>query len=285
MDEASALKEVHPTREFFEQNGYAVVPELFIPEELSIFKRHFENLRLLDKGSDRSFAGDALDPLKVYPRLMQPHRYDSLSLQWLTDPRLKRWMVELTGEEPFAVQTMFYFKPPGARGQALHQDNFYLKADPSTCLAAWLAIDDCDEENGCLQVVPASHTLPTLCLSPADTTQSFTDVEVEVPKDMQVLPVRMKAGDVLFFNGQLIHGSGPNRSSQRFRRALIGHYALGDCTAVSKFYHPVFNMNGEQVRFGVNEGGSECGEFVEIGGKRSVAMRPGSAKDRQLLTE
>jgi hypothetical protein len=69
------------------------------------------------------------------------------------------------------------------------------------------------------------------------------------------------------------------------RRALIGHYALGDCTAISKFYHPVFNMNGEQVRFGVNEGGSECGEFVEIGGERSVAMRPGSAKDRLLLTE
>jgi ectoine hydroxylase-related dioxygenase (phytanoyl-CoA dioxygenase family) len=33
----------------------------------------------------------------------------------------------------------------------------------------------------------------------------------------------MEPGDVLFFNGQVIHGSLPNRSSTRFRRALIAH--------------------------------------------------------------
>lgn len=285
MHSACPENDVSHLREFFEKNGYAIVRDLFIAEEISTFKKHFENLRLLGKPADRSFSGDDRDPLKVYPRLMQPHRYDALSLQWLTDPRLKRWMVEFTGEEPFAVQTMFYFKPPGARGQALHQDNFYLKASPSTCLAAWLAIDDCDEENGCLSVVPGSHRLPTMCLTAADTTKSFTDVEVEVPADMQAVPIRMKAGDVLFFNGQVIHGSGPNVSEQRFRRALIGHYAMGDCTSVSKFYHPVYSMDGVPVEFGVNEGGSECGEFVEIGGIRSVVMRDASERDRQLLTE
>ncbi len=285
MQSACPESDVVHHREFFEKNGYVVVRGLFLAEELSTFKKHFENLRLLGKPADRSFSGDDRDPLKVYPRLMQPHRYDALSLQWLTDPRLKRWMVEITGEEPLAVQTMFYFKPPGARGQALHQDNFYLKASPSTCIAAWLAVDDSDEENGCLSVVPGSHLLPTMCLTPADTTKSFTDVEVEVPADMQVVPIRMKAGDVLFFNGQVIHGSGPNVSEQRFRRTLIGHYAMGDCTSISKFYHPVYNMDGVQVEFGMNEGGSECGEFVEIGGSRSVVMRDASERDRQLLTE
>jgi hypothetical protein len=33
----------------------------------------------------------------------------------------------VAGTEPYAVQIMFYFRPRGSRGQALHQDNFYLR--------------------------------------------------------------------------------------------------------------------------------------------------------------
>ena len=48
----------------------------------------------------------------------------------MIDARLNKWMTSILGREPYAVQTMFYFKPPGARGQALHQDQFYLRVDP-----------------------------------------------------------------------------------------------------------------------------------------------------------
>ena len=83
---------------------------------------------------------DPNDPLATYPRIMQPHRWDETSLQWLIDLRLNDWLTNLLGQEPYAVQTMFYFKPPGARGQALHQDQFYLRVDPGTCVAAWMAV-------------------------------------------------------------------------------------------------------------------------------------------------
>ncbi len=67
---------------------------------------------------------------------------------------------------------------PSGSGQALHQDQYYLHVRPGTCMAAWLALDPCDEENGCLRVVPGSHTLPVLCAERADTQVSFTDVTV-----------------------------------------------------------------------------------------------------------
>src|SRR5207247_4649616 len=124
-------------------------------------------------------------------------RWDDISLRWMIDARLAAVMSGLLGREPLAVQTMLYFKPPGARGQALHQDQFYLRMRPGTCMAAWLALDDCDEENGCLQVVPGSHTWPVLCTVPADTTTSFTDVTVDLPVGLRPSPVVMKAGDVL----------------------------------------------------------------------------------------
>jgi CRP-like cAMP-binding protein len=34
----------------------------------------------------------------------------------------------------------------------------------------------------------------------------------------------MEPGDVLFFNGSTIHVSGPNKSTDRFRRSIIFHY-------------------------------------------------------------
>ena len=50
------------------------------------------------------------------------------------------------------------FKPPGARGQAFHQDNYYLLVQPYTCVAAWLAVDRSWPENGGLQVCPGTPT-------------------------------------------------------------------------------------------------------------------------------
>ena len=92
------------------------------------------------------------DPLLAFPRMIHMHRWDEESLHWMIDDRICGCLTDLLGETPFAVQTMLYFKPPGSRGQALHQDQHYLKTEPGTCVA----LDRCDEENGCLQIVPGS---------------------------------------------------------------------------------------------------------------------------------
>ncbi|MEZ4668714.1 MAG: phytanoyl-CoA dioxygenase family protein [Anaerolineae bacterium] len=194
------------------------------------------------------------------------HRWDKVSLDWLIDPRLNSILTGLTGREPLAVQTMLYFKPPGARGQALHQDNYYLRAQPGTCIAAWLALDDCDEANGCLQVVPGSQNWPMLCAVKADTTVSFTDVTVPIPDGTPVEPMIMEAGDVLFFNGAVVHGSFPNSSSDRFRRSLIGHYIEGNAEQVASFYHPVLRMDGSPVEVPESPDGQRCGVWVEKDG-------------------
>jgi ectoine hydroxylase-related dioxygenase (phytanoyl-CoA dioxygenase family) len=167
---------------------------------------------------------------------------------------------------------MLYFKPPGARGQALHQDNYYLQVQPGTCLAAWLALDDCDEANGCLQVVPGTKDTPELCPQTADISQSFTDVTVPLAEGMQAKPMIMKAGDVLFFNGQLIHGSFPNSTKDRFRRSLIGHYIVAEAQKVAAFYHPVIRMDGTEVALEVSERGGQCGVWVDHDGQQVVEM-------------
>ena len=259
----------------FKAEGYAVVPQLFSSDEVASYIKHFMNMR-----HNGSYPGDfagvdpaSNDPLKRYPRLIHMHRWDEVSLQWMISHRLNQCMTAMLGREPYAVQTMLYFKPAGARGQALHQDQYYLQVKPGTCIAAWMALDDCDEENGCLQVVPGSHTWPLLCPVEADTSQSFTDVTVPLPEDLEPVPVIMQAGDVLFFNGQVVHGSFPNTSTDRFRRALIGHYIAGDAKKVFEFYHPVLRMDGSPIELGVSDKGGQCGTWVEEDGRPVLEMQ------------
>jgi ectoine hydroxylase-related dioxygenase (phytanoyl-CoA dioxygenase family) len=167
---------------------------------------------------------------------------------------------------------MLYFKPPGARGQALHQDQFYLRVKPGTCMAAWMALDSCDEPNGCMQVVPGSHTWPLLCTVKADTSVSFTDVTVPVPARHPEIPIVMDPGDVLFFHGSLVHGSAPNTTTDRFRRALIGHYIQADARQVAQYYHPVLRMDGSVVELEVSDRGGPCGIWVERNGRPAVEL-------------
>ena len=50
---------------------------------------------------------------------------------------------------------------------------------------------------------------------------------------------------MLFFNGSLIHGSYPNRSATRFRRAFICHYVPRRTEAMSGGYQSKYTFTGE----------------------------------------
>jgi ectoine hydroxylase-related dioxygenase (phytanoyl-CoA dioxygenase family) len=248
-----------------DQNGFVLIPGVFSQEEAMWYRDHF--MRMRESGNvpgDTHIANPSTnDPLLRYPRMLQMHRWDDVSLQWMLDARLNACLTELLGREPYAVQTMIYFKPPGARGQALHQDNYYLRVQPGTCIAAWMALDTCDEANGCLQVVPGSHTWPILCTVKADTTQSFTEVTVPIPEGTPIASVRMNPGDVLFFLGGLVHGSLPNITEDRFRRSLVAHYIEGDSEKVSRWYKPTLRMDGSEVEIDSSDKGGACGIWVD----------------------
>lgn len=270
----------------FVEDGYVVMRGLFSPEEAEYLKNHYMHLREAGLVPNDPFKYPSpeevkSDPLKAYPRMHQMHRWDEVTLRWFIDPRLNNVLTGLLGREPFAVQTMMYFKPPKARGQAMHQDNYYLRAKPGTCCAAWMALDRVDEENGCLQVVPGSQNWPVLCTVPADLTQSFIDVMTPIPEGTPVIPVLMQPGDVLFFNGQLVHGSLPNVSKDRFRRSLIAHYIEGEAQQVAAWNKPALRMDGSVIDLETSENGSKCGTWVDQNGRPVIEVSSYEIVDKE----
>ena len=87
-----------------------------------------------------------------------------------------------------------------------------------------IAVDDCDKENGQMMVIPKSNKLGLQEVEETDMTKSFTTGQSVIPKNSNIIGIDMKCGDVLFFDGFLIHGSYLNTSKTRFRRAFIAHY-------------------------------------------------------------
>ncbi|MEM7029077.1 MAG: phytanoyl-CoA dioxygenase family protein [Chloroflexota bacterium] len=257
-------------RDHFQQEGYTIAQSLFPLEETIAYRDHYMQLR--EAGS---YPNDLInqwdegetDPLKRYPRLFNMHRWDETSRDWLLHDRLRHCLNGILGRDPYAIQTMLYFKPPGSRGQALHQDQYYLRAHPGTSIAAWMALEDIDEDNGCLQMVPGTQDSPLICPVTANEDESFTTIVVPLPDSLKPIPIRMAPGDVLFFNGQIVHGSFPNTTQDRFRRSLVGHYVEGQAEQVAEFDHPVLRMDGTVVAdMGVSPDGGECGVWVDEDG-------------------
>ncbi|MEU9203430.1 phytanoyl-CoA dioxygenase family protein [Streptomyces sp. NPDC048332] len=255
-------------RDRYERDGVVQVDGLLTDCETQALRDVF--MAQVERGHADLGASDEVAPddvLARYPRFIQPHRRTDLDVgraarRLMTDRRLLDVVTALIGPA-YGAQSMFYFKPPQARGQAMHQDNYFLRAHPETCLAAWIAVDRCDEANGALKVVPGSHTMDIACPEVADRAESFSTGLVRPPAGLAVVQSELRPGDVLFFHGSLVHGSLPNTTRDRFRRSLIFHYVPRAGSEIARFYQPLVDVDGQDVRIDESADGGPCGEGWE----------------------
>lgn len=258
------ITEATEVNERYLSDGVILIPQLISAEEIEEIRAVFTQQVEADRSLGFEDNVPADDILARFPRFVHPHRHPEveagrLARRLMIDRRIFGIVTALLGPA-YGAQSMFYFKPPTARGQALHQDNLFLQAHPETCLAAWIAIDDCDGENGGLMVIPGSHQIQILCPEDADPEESFSRATIPVPEAAVRVQTEMKAGDVLFFHGSLVHGSLANTSSDRFRRSLIFHYIPQTSVEVAQFYIPLLDPDGNEVSIAESAEGGPCGE-------------------------
>ncbi|MFB6680229.1 phytanoyl-CoA dioxygenase family protein [Streptomyces sp. NPDC056390] len=123
--------------------------------------------------------------------------------------------------EPVLIQDMALLKPPGGgREKPWHQDKAFFDIPLGTAVVGvWIALDDATIDNGCMHVLPGTHTEgPVVHFTRRDF--QICDTEVQTHRDTAV---PLPPGGALFFDGLLHHGTPSNLTDTR-RRAVQLHY-------------------------------------------------------------
>lgn len=117
MDAAGASILTQDGLRRFEEDGFTVVRGLFGHDEIDRLRAEFAALHAAGPVPGHFQPRTSEDPLAAYPRVMHPHEISETARRLLLDARLRTVLEALLGEEVLAAQSMFYFKPPGARGR------------------------------------------------------------------------------------------------------------------------------------------------------------------------
>lgn len=191
--------------------GWTVVPSVFSSTECEVILEHIE------AAAFRLDLGRPEDGQMVYRPML--HLADPFLQQVATDPRWAGIVVPAVGPDVRLYWEQCVAKPPGA-GTELpwHQDNGYTPLDPEEYLTCWLALDDADEANGAMQLLPGSHRWGTVPHRDDKAKNPYFRVGYDGDDAGVLVPLRR--GDVLVFSSLAMHRSGPNRSD-RDRRAWI----------------------------------------------------------------
>ena len=194
---------------------------------------------------DRAASGESA-PRKVGSPYTRHAEFRAL----VFDPRLRALLETVIGAPVELAADQILMKPPEiGSAKPYHQDNAYFRCDPGDhVVTAWIALDDVDEENGCLRYIDGSHRQPIL---PHEVVPGEPHNKVPPPEVIErvlsgtresIAPVGI--GGVVLHHSHTLHTSHVNRS-QRWRRGYATHWAAADVTSASGFVdNAYFNRPG-----------------------------------------
>ena len=156
-------------------------------------------------------------------QLQQMGRYDPWFHQQFTSGPFRE-LAEHLLDGPVVPKNLQYFnKPPGvSQPTPPHQDGYYFKLAPCQALTMWLALEDVDEETGCVCYVRGSHR-HGMREHGRTQTLGFSQGIVDYPQPDDTaceVAIPAGAGDLLAHDAMTIHRADGNRSATRTRRAL-----------------------------------------------------------------
>jgi ectoine hydroxylase len=210
----------------FDDQGFVFLPELFKPPEVDSLLRDIPALQA------RATDGNLQEKTGVARQLYTSHR-DSPAFKALSGhPRILEGIHQIVGNSVYIWHSKINMKESFEGTVWLwHQDYgywFHDGVDPKL-VSAMVYLDESTHENGCLMVIPGSHRLGRVEHFPDETTTSYKQWTIPIPKlreithDRSVVSLPGKPGSTVIFHCNLIHGSNHNMAPLP-RRSVIFAY-------------------------------------------------------------
>lgn len=213
--------------QFYQENGYIQLFDVLSPEELEEVRANLEdaNRMMLDARHHTSRANPEYE--RVFVQKVNLWRVHEGMRKYVFSPKIADIARRLARTSRVRLwHDHALIKMPGdSKESAWHQDLPYWPMNESGALSCWMALDDVDEHNGCMQFVPKSHTWGKFePIRLAGQTQNIFDLVPEPQtKDFTPVVMQMPAGSCTFHDGLTFHYASANRTD-RPRRAMITIY-------------------------------------------------------------
>ena len=226
--------------EKFKRDGYAPVGPVLTPEELERLRTAYDRIfsatekpssyRNLGQREGEAGGAEGEGPVPGSPgavlQIIDMHRLDDAFLDIMHKPQivdLASALMETPNVSLYHDQALF--KPPiHGDGVPWHQDNGYWKLDPPRAASCWFALDDADEENGCMGVIPGSHRAGEVGHQRAG--QYIAQLKADADESLAV-SVPLPAGSAMFHHCRTLHHTKPNLTPRQ-RRAWVIHFMPSD---------------------------------------------------------
>jgi phytanoyl-CoA hydroxylase len=209
----------------FERDGYVFIPGFLSTDEVTAVKWELER-----------FIAEIVPGMPVN-HVMYEDKADASTLKQMQDlqahsvffnqlmcgSELEKLAEAVLGEKVIGKNVEYFNKPPRiGKSTPPHQDAFYFNIKPTQAVTMWIALEDADEQNGCVSYLSGSHKKgmrPHGRTSTIGFSQSITDYgTAEDLANLKSFPA--KPGDLLIHHAMTVHTAGPNTTESRSRKAL-----------------------------------------------------------------
>lgn len=224
-------------RQQYARDGYMLFPEVLDAALIEEAQRHVQWLMDRHPGIRPEQLGHTLvaeDPFWV--RLIGDDRLLDIAEQFI-GPNI-------------ALFASHYISKPPHDGQPVlwHQDGSYWPLEPMDVVTLWLAVDDSMPDNGCMRVIPGTHTLSLQEMRRRTDLANVLNSEIDpaLVDEAAAVDCALRAGGVEVHHPNIIHGSNANHSPRR-RCGLTIRYIPTSTRITAENWPCAFLLRGEAV--------------------------------------
>ena len=209
----------------YDQDGYNHIPALFSKADMEVINKEFNRYikDCVPKMKDQEVYYVDKTNKDTLMQMQKLEEYDKFFYDLFFNSKIKDLAANALGEDVVPRAMEYFNKPPGKSNPTPpHQDGYYFNLDNDKAVTGWMALEDVDDENGCIHYVKGSHKQEYRPHGKSEIlgfSQGVTDFGTEEDKKNTV-KFEGKAGMFLMHDAKIIHFATPNKSLVRSRRAF-----------------------------------------------------------------
>jgi len=220
--------------ESFHKNGFLGPITAISESEMAIFRNNLEKELELDS---KAFG---------FKTVRDRHLDAPFLIDLFLKPTITETIAQLLGPDLLIWRSQVFNQLPGAPPIEWHQASTYMVEDYKQPilkpidksdlfqLTVWIAVDDANLNNGCIQFIPGTHDKIRV-IKIINTKNKFYNKQFEMqvdPSPSEIVSMPCRPGQFVVFSERCIHGSPGNKSNER--RMGINFRAITPTTAVYK---------------------------------------------------